>query len=550
MTRQAFPVLTCDVAVATTAAERAVSLDGVDTSNLASGHFAVITSGSFQGRMYRLDAASALTPDGASVIAPVAGVGRWLQWPGAGGGGAATFSVDGIQTGTTQLVDVPTASLSSGATAYVDTIEDEFVFDPDSALTADGITVVDGNGGGQWLRRTHIGNQRWREQAEWHIDASTGNDENDGSAANPLASFAELRRRYGVNPFIPQSTQVFVESDLDETLFFDGTVTLDSGVIYRVTGGVRTVLATGTLDNVVTQDRGTQTPMRLDDAGIDAFVDRRVRFTDGAAAGATCWGFRSPAADQLDCVQSVTYDSTADPLPSGGTPVTPSAGDSYVIEELFQVGGINLTFERLTTPALSEDFIFSVEDLDVLSADGMFVMRAETLLGILVGSRVGSAEISSATRAAFTSCFVNSTTHLGRVESYGASLLKSDVGGVFFQEGAHCTLQGDTIMADGPLTFIESTLTLTDAAAFDSPQSGINLSRGSSGNVVSGTVWGDGNTDFGWDIRANSVVSYSTGNKPTLTGAGGDTQIGGAAVAYGSIPLFDTDTASGMVEDV
>lgn len=500
-----------------------------------------------------------------SVTAPlvdhqVAGAGSGHRFMGllvggtlAGGNGSGLI-FDGIATGTTQLTTFAAASTADGTSAYVLTVRDEFYLHRDaSALTPDGITIVAAAGvpDGRWVRRENVGDEAWREQAEWHIDADTGNDENDGSAAAPLATWGEMRRRLGANPVIPQSTQVLIESDLSETLHFDGKATLLSGVIYRVTGGVRTVLGSGTLSNVVAQNRGTQTPMRLDDTGIDAFVDRRIRFTDGAAAGATCWGFRSPAADQLDCVQSVTYDTSADPLPAGGTPVTPSGGDSYVVEQLFRVAGINLRFERLINPALAgESFVAAVEDLDVFAAESMCMLRSETLLAVLVRSRVGAANIAYDTRVGFESCFVFATTHFGRAENYDASLLKSTVGTVFAQQGSHWQMVGDTIMAAGQLTMIESDITFASAAVFDSNQSGIALFGGSRANVQPGTVWGDGNADFGWDIRANSVVAYQTGSQPTLTGDTGDTQIAGATVAYGAILSFSTVTAAGMVEDV
>lgn len=478
MTRQAFPVFTCDVAVAANAAERSVSLDGVDTTSLASGQFAVITTGGLVSNMYRLDKTSTATADGVTVVAPVAGPGRWLRWAGDG---------------------------------------------PDPAALL---------------------------QTEWHINATTGSDSNDGSAAAPLASWAELRRRYGTNPIIPQSVQVFIESDLDEILSFDGRASLASNVIFRITGGVRDVLASGTLSNVVTQDRGTQTPMRLDDAGIDAFVDERIRFLDGAAEGATCWGFRSPAGDQLDCVQSVTYDTSADPLPANATPATPSAGDSYVVEELWRVSGIDLRFARLVNAPLIGDVLVAVaEDLDLFPQTGMFLMRSDTLATAFVRSRTRASVIARDTVCRFTSCFVFCNQHNGHGEVYDASSLKSPVSTMVVQEGAHIQLRGDAIVSGGTLLINEAFLSTLNAAVFDSNSSGIQLANARSADL-GGIVWGDGNADFGWDIRGVSVHLYQTGSQPTLTGDTGDTQIGGATVAYGSIPLFDTDTASGMVEDV
>ncbi len=83
--RQGFPVLTPHVGVAATLADRAVSLDGIDTRALDSGQFAVVTSGALDGNLYRLDITSAAAPDGTTIIAPLVGPGRWLLFDGGAG---------------------------------------------------------------------------------------------------------------------------------------------------------------------------------------------------------------------------------------------------------------------------------------------------------------------------------------------------------------------------------------------------------------------------------------------------------------------------------
>ncbi len=545
MTRQAFPVLTPDQGVASTAAERATSLDGFDTTALDSGHFAVVTAGALVGRMYRLDVGSAAAADGVTVIAPLTGPGRWLEWPGPGGGGAATFTVDGISTGTTQLSAIPTGALETGSVAYVETVEDEFTFDADSALTADGITIVDGNGGGQWLRREHVGNQRWREQAEWHIDAGTGNDENDGSAGNPLASWAELRRRLGANPVIPQATEILIESDLLEVLSFDGAA-VPTGLV-AVRGGVKTTLQSGTLSGVTAQDRGTQTPMQLDDAGLDAFVDKRIRFTDGAAAGATCWAFRSPGAGLLDCVQAITYDASADPLPASGTAVTPGIGDSYVVEDLFQVDAVQLDFQRTDISGAGSAV---VEEVAVVDANASFMLRGRGNPALFVRSSCAGSRVTEDTNMSAFSSFFNSTNHRGEFEDFHAALVKSPVSTIFFV-AAVASFAEDTIGSGGSLVCSESRFVFGDAAVFDSNAAGVNMAPNTTAVVGNGaTVWGDGNNSYGWLIEAGALVVYETGAQPTLTGDTNDTHFGGADVAYAGIPSFDAATASGMVENI
>lgn len=70
--------MTVDRRVALSAADRPTSLDGFDTTALASGHLAILSAGDAKGSLYRLDKASTAAADGVAVIAPLQGPGRWL----------------------------------------------------------------------------------------------------------------------------------------------------------------------------------------------------------------------------------------------------------------------------------------------------------------------------------------------------------------------------------------------------------------------------------------------------------------------------------------
>jgi len=54
------------------------SLDGIDTTPLASGFFGFVTAGPNPERLYRLDVTSIAAADGVTVVAPIVGPGRWL----------------------------------------------------------------------------------------------------------------------------------------------------------------------------------------------------------------------------------------------------------------------------------------------------------------------------------------------------------------------------------------------------------------------------------------------------------------------------------------
>ena len=83
----AFAIFTCELGVATTAAEQDDSLDGIDTNHVDTGAFGWVKTGPAADTLFRLDLTSAAAPDGTTVIAPLVGPGRWLEFSGGGGGG-------------------------------------------------------------------------------------------------------------------------------------------------------------------------------------------------------------------------------------------------------------------------------------------------------------------------------------------------------------------------------------------------------------------------------------------------------------------------------
>ncbi len=62
------------------------------------------------------------------------------------------FVLDGITTGTNQLVAFSANSLASGSEVFVVNVWDKFILDKTSTLTPDNITIVAALGGGNWLR--------------------------------------------------------------------------------------------------------------------------------------------------------------------------------------------------------------------------------------------------------------------------------------------------------------------------------------------------------------------------------------------------------------
>jgi hypothetical protein len=97
-----------------------------------------------------------------------------------------------------------TAGMLTGQVAYVQTFGALWSYQPASALTPDGSTVLAAAGGGNWLRGLSAITEAAAVQTAWYVDAQntsgTASDENTGLAAGTaLRTKAEIFRRWGTN---------------------------------------------------------------------------------------------------------------------------------------------------------------------------------------------------------------------------------------------------------------------------------------------------------------------------------------------------------------
>ena len=126
---------------------------------------------------------------------------------GSSGGGSEVLNFDSITTVGDKLDEYNTSGKLKGTLAYVgndtfagqSSVQDYFSLVYGEALTPDGITVVNsptfGLDGAQW-KRIGTTNPGWLTETEWYIDI-LGNDENTGTDPDhPLATAAEINRRW------------------------------------------------------------------------------------------------------------------------------------------------------------------------------------------------------------------------------------------------------------------------------------------------------------------------------------------------------------------
>lgn len=226
--------------------------------SLMSGDIAYVEAhaGTAEGPLYFLSTTSVAAVDGTGVLATSAPQGRWLS--------VAYYS--GSPAGVTAFADVAAleafddASSPNGTVAYVATLRASWSKVVESpAPVGDGITVVPtASGDGGWYRST-VASPSWSSQSAWFVAATSGDDENDGSAADAahaLATVAEFFRRV---PVLTESVTVTITEDTTEAI--TGQIAVAPGVdgIVLSLRGDPIVLETGTINTVSAPNPATAT---------------------------------------------------------------------------------------------------------------------------------------------------------------------------------------------------------------------------------------------------------------------------------------------------
>lgn len=219
------------------------------------------------------------------------------------------------------------------------------------------------------------------------IDPANGaaNDENDGlTAGAPLQTGYELFRRWGWDSSKPLVgcnlatspdgfLTVHVQSNVLTPDSLPIKITIAENTYFRVRGGPSTILRTSTLtDAVIAMNPAVPlggTRLRIRDNTLATWAafevaNRRVRFTNGPAAGGTL----QPQTDivaapgGIDCTPCQTTNEPG--FSQVPTTVTPAVGNTYVVESLVVVnlGELDIAQER---NSVGFDAFFNVVDCNI-----------------------------------------------------------------------------------------------------------------------------------------------------------------------------------------
>lgn len=498
MSLQGFVKKFANTSVATRAA-----LSLVNDAALAMGDLGYVSEAGIDD-YYTLDKDSVAAVDGTNVLATYSGTGRWLKGLGTGSTG------DGILLVAT-VADLPAAATQQpNQYAYVESRRALY-------------NAVDG----AWYRLPG-GHASWTTQAAWFIDASGGDDDNDGSTAlTALATHAELEARLW-DQALQQNTDITILGALPSTDPINIRYRTTEAVtdVRYLQGDADTIEASGVLTAPTAISRATNTPLSFNSSiSLDAHVGKKLVRTGGAGT----WNILYVG---KIVVAGTTYrGSPAIALPTiptaAPTVSTPVANDTFDVRtsptiHLGIVTNISImttfTFNRFTidfgsfvaVPGLA--FLNFQECVQASGGTGPFF--TQTSVCTFIGCKTASMSISS--NASIT--LRNGLSLSGNVNVLANS--------------AMLTMTGDQLMQAGAVSCDDkASVVINNAGFFDAPVQSIIARRGGTVRAVAGFYGSGAVTQL---TLTNAQGWYTV--IPTATGTTQDALIGGRARAFNATP--------------
>lgn len=466
--------------------------------------------------------------------------------------------LDVVGSGNTIVADLTAlallpVSVDVSDLVWVDTLLVFWHRNPLSTLAPNGITVIPALGGGNWERMSETTSPQWLTQATWHINSTTGDDENDGlTAGTALATHAELVRRWGTYPNWPVAITVHIDSDLNEQLVIRGRSTAQLFPRYI---GTTTVVLSGTLtgyngfvDGVQAQD---VTAVEL--VAYAPTSNEFLRLTSGAANDCVGWPYILPGGGAGQIGLGATGRIVGfPPFITGWANFAAGIGDTFNVERVPTVSGllvdVDFGIAQFTTIAQTAQVYF--ESLMFFSSTGNSPVSLgrdqyspATQLGVVFNrcSFLESATVGGSARYYNCRHYSDATNPL----LYGVSDHSASYNGDLhqyntFRNGEYGFFNHNTVIGGILFTFnsrFQGGFVTVGGLGLNSMF--VDQTSEATFGVGGEATWGTNTTALSVGFRCSGRAWYVAAAKPTFTGAAGDTVIGGTATAWAAIPFIE-----------
>jgi hypothetical protein len=441
--------------------------------------------------------------------------------------------------------------VEDGETVWVRSVRCAFVYRIGSGLTPDGVTVVGSAfAPGAWVRLTETTDPSWLAQPTWYIDPVNGLDSNTGSdLSHAIKTCAEWQRRLGAPAILRQATTVTFVSDVPASDPLFGDVWLAAGGALVLQGTPKSALHTGTFSTVTVQNDAINQPWEVSSGTFDwsTVLSHQIVITHStnlSNVGARSWVGKALA---LGHARTAPFDTMpmAFTTPTQVIPIAGATPDTFEVRSLVSVPvgllQINIVDPEIPLTGLSP--LFWATDLSfTCNGNGTtgFASTSMSLSGFFIGCELLGFVWGSGAWNWFdchiTSQQVSGSSIVGLVGGLATSDLGVySIGGVQFDgdvlfQGAGIRLQVDSASSIAQVGIFDATGDAVDLFGVTAYQHG----------PINGPnrIFGSGNSGAGVHATAGSTFVY--GVKPTVTGSGGDSSVGGAIKTWGAIPFADT----------
>ena len=414
-----------------------------------------------------------------------------------------------------------------------------------STLAPDGITVIAAQPAGNWERMSETSSPVWRSIIVWTVDTTgPGDDEAAGDALAPLATVAEIRRRWGQErPHFDTIIVINVIGDVAEDVVLRADVS-GAGIIYFNAVAPTIVvegatIATAQSWNYATGANGQPSLVTSGDiVSWDAY-----RATSGFRLHRPVddfygWDMGSVAGVLSDGRVTLLGKEIAAPGPDGLTTANLMVGDVINIEKLQQLQGLTLDVQRLDFQPAVGAIAAVVSGWWIKGAPaGLARVNVQGQTGPVTSNgiaplflfcSIATALVGSGGGVALNMCSFQGANDLN-VRVNGGGVAAPDT-----MQFRNCDVNLFGTITTSRLTVVNSKVygPGSSLAVFDSSISGLVIDFAS--EVYIAQIYGDGAASFGIDV--DGVCYYASGTPPKATGTGGDNLIGGVVVANGALP--------------